>query len=556
MVATLLSLKFHLTIADLRRSPARTVFWIIGLVYAVAMMALVIWGLTALSWHVDGHFLEVGAITVTVGSLITLCWVLLPLVFFGADQTLDPSRFSLFPLTGRQLAPGLALAGLLGIPGAITAVVALASALPWLHRPLVLVIGVIGGALAWLTTQLWCRTASSALAASLSSRKSRDMAGLIGVVLVILLSFSSFAIQMIIRSFTNGGDWQQALSVLDNLARVLSWTPLGAPWALVGDAGRGQWLWLAGHALVSLIYLALGFFLFAKVLDKALATPAAEAASSQIAKGDAIAKAANWFWVRPATVPVAAIVARCLRYWRRDPRYLTNVPMLILMPALFVVMSKTVGNPEFMGADAGPAWIGSWLVAFGLGLTGLMAGYSLSADTASDSTAWWLHLAAGVRGWQDRLGRAIAALWMAPYLAVITVVAAVVLGWVGRLPALIACVEVLFLVALGVSSIFSALIIYPVPLPGESPLRTRTGMMGAQMLSQFGSMLIAGVAALPICIWAIFSHGLIDWLLLLVGLIWGIGLLVAGVAIGGRVMDGRGPAILATLVKNDNRLRA
>ena len=29
-------------------------------------------------------------------------------------------------------------------------------------------------------------------------------------------------------------------------------------------------------------------------------------------------------------------------------------------------------------------------------------------DLAFDGPAWWLHVAVGVRGWEDRLGRAIA----------------------------------------------------------------------------------------------------------------------------------------------------
>ncbi len=38
------------------------------------------------------------------GGLLVLCWLLLPLVFFGVDETLDPARFALLPLPRRTLA--------------------------------------------------------------------------------------------------------------------------------------------------------------------------------------------------------------------------------------------------------------------------------------------------------------------------------------------------------------------------------------------------------------------------------------------------------------------
>ncbi len=557
MVATLLSLKLRLTVAELKRSTARLVIWIILALYALALVGLALVGLAVASLAVRGHEALTASLTVVVGSVVTLGWIVLPLVFFGSDQTLDPARFSQFPLKGSQLAPGLVLAGIVGLPGLFTAVLGLGGALPWLGSPAVFAVGLVGGILGWLTTQLWCRTASAGLSGALSSRKAKDLTGLIGLVVVLLLSLGAYGVSMAASFFAADlGRWQRFLSVVTDAGAVLSWTPLGAPWALVGDAGQGQWLLFAGHLIVTCGYLAVGAWAFSAILSKALVTPAHVQESASVTKGDAVAKAATWFWATGRLTPVAAITARCLRYWRRDPRYLGQIPAVLLIPVLFTVMGWAFGSPSLMGDQPMPAVLSSGFVAFGLGFAAVMAGYALSADVASDATAWWIHLASGVKGWQDRLGRVLAELvWAVPLVVVVSVVMLWVTGHPDRIPAAIGAAFALYLAGLAVASVFSALIIYPMPLPGESPLRMRSAMLGSQMLSQFGCMVASGLLGLPVGVWALFSHGWQDWLVLAVGLVWGVGLLVVGVVVGGKVMDARGPAILLSLRKNDSRER-
>ena len=49
-----------------------------------------------------------------------LGWLLLPLVFFGVDETLDPARFALLPLRRRTLVTGMLAAALVGVPAVAT----------------------------------------------------------------------------------------------------------------------------------------------------------------------------------------------------------------------------------------------------------------------------------------------------------------------------------------------------------------------------------------------------------------------------------------------------
>ena len=555
MVTTLLSLKLHLTIADLKRSTVRLVIWIILAVNILFLLVLALIGLTASSLAVVGNEAQTGWITVLSGSVLVLGWALIPLVFFGFDQTLDPARFTQFPLTGRQLAPGLVLAGVLGLPGLVTAVLCLGSSLPWIRTPLVALVGLVGGVLGFLMTQACSRMITTAFSGSLSTRKARDMTGLIGLILVLVLSMSGYALSLVISLFTTSSlSLADTWSMIGGVSSVLSWTPLGSPWAMASDAGQGHWLMLVAHLGVTCIYLGLALWAYSAILDKALVTPAKTQSTSVLVK-DFIARVAGIRWVKGTLVPVAAIAARCLRYWRRDPRYLGQIVGMLMMPVIFTVIALgfqaiPTNGPE----DQILAYLFNGMIGFGLGFMALLAGYTISADIAYDSTAWWIHLATGVKGWQDRLGRLIA---QAVISTPLVIIAAVAVPWIiGKpdiFPGALTAMLCLYLLSLGVSSIFSALIIYPVALPGESPLTIKTGMMGLQTLSQMGCLGIATILSLPICIWVLFASGGQVWAALAVAIIWGGSAVIAGVVVGGRIMDARGPSILASLRKNDSR---
>ena len=56
----------------------------------------------------------------SAAAVLVLGWLLLPLVFFGVDETLDPARFALLPLTRRTLVTGLLAAALVGVPALAT----------------------------------------------------------------------------------------------------------------------------------------------------------------------------------------------------------------------------------------------------------------------------------------------------------------------------------------------------------------------------------------------------------------------------------------------------
>ena len=56
-------------------------------------------------------------VVVLGGAAAVLGWGIIPVVVSAADMTLDPARFTTFAVPMRQLLAGLALGGLIGIPG-------------------------------------------------------------------------------------------------------------------------------------------------------------------------------------------------------------------------------------------------------------------------------------------------------------------------------------------------------------------------------------------------------------------------------------------------------
>src|SRR5690606_1208668 len=116
-----------------------------------------------------------------------------------------------------------------------------------------------------------------------------------------------------------------------------------------------------------------------------------------------------------------AIAARALTYWVRDPRYAAAVVMVPLLPVL----------AWFVGGDRG----GGVMLAVGP-VTAYLLGWALSADVAYDSTAFWTHVAAPVRGLQDRRGRVLAALVVGiPVSLALTLVSIVITGrWAAAVP--------------------------------------------------------------------------------------------------------------------------
>ena len=253
--------------------------------------------------------------------------------------------------------------------------------------------------------------------------------------------------------------------------------------------------------------------------------------------------------------PAAAVAARCLRYWRADPRYLVQAISLVVMPVLLAVMialGRTSVVDAGETASLAPGRAPAVLLA-APALAALLCGWGLHNDLAFDSTALWTQVSASVRGRDDRLGRIVAAaLWQTPVIAVLALVGGAWTGLWHALPAVGGLSAAIYGCALAWSSLTSALLPYEANAPGDSPMKSRTsGTAFLAALVQMVGMGVICLAAAPVVagFTAAALAGAWDWgwPLLAGGALWGAGAAWAGVVVGGRLLDSRGVRILTAI---------
>jgi ABC-2 type transport system permease protein len=246
------------------------------------------------------------------------------------------------------------------------------------------------------------------------------------------------------------------------------------------------------------------------------------------------------FGLFPAT-PMGAIAARSLTYWFRDPRYSGSLVVIPLLPVVLAFQGSQTGNFGVI-TIAGP-------------LTAFLLAWSISSDVSYDNTAFALHLAAGVRGVHDRLGRALACLAFAlPTVLVLATVPFFLTGDWAWLPAILGLSLGVLFTGLGLASVVSARYTVAVPLPGDSPFKKPPGNVAQTLAVQFCGMGVLLVLTLPeaalIFAQMLTGDSVFGWTNLALGPLLGIALFVAGVRVGGRWFDARGPELLAQLTVN------
>lgn len=241
--------------------------------------------------------------------------------------------------------------------------------------------------------------------------------------------------------------------------------------------------------------------------------------------------------------PTAAIAARSLVYWMRDPRYAASLLALPFVPVLMLAAASVGGVPGDVIA----------LVPLPTVVL-LLAWSSTHNDTAYDSTAIWSHVVAPIRGVQDRVGRAIPVLALGILvIAVGSPLTALAVGRPGGVVVVLGlCAAVLF-GSIGVGSAVSARFPYAVAPPGASAFsapQTASSAGGAtQTLSMAAVLLCAAPAIWASVLW-VREGGEWAWTAGALGLGAGVVVLVGGILWGGRVFERRAPELLAFAMRN------
>ncbi|MFZ6991018.1 ABC transporter permease [Curtobacterium sp. RRHDQ66] len=524
MVAQLLRLRADLLAGEIRGGARRSVLVVLGSLAGLVAAVLIAMAVTALR-SADADAAR--AVIVPVGTLITVGFTIIPLAVGGADQ-FDPRRFAVFGVTRKDLAIGLGVAGLVGVPVVGVAIVAVSQSVAWMRGAGTGVLGVLTAlvvvATCGLLVRVGCTVGSWLLG---SNRPTRDAGWLVALVVVVLLIPTV--------SLLVGADWLDPESAeLQRIADISGWTPWGAAWAVPADVATGHVG--AGIAKLVLALVVLGLLAWAwwGLVGRMLVTVDDRTTVRRY-------RTLGWF-DRLGATPAGAVAARALTYWGRDPRYRTSYLILLFVPIVVVPLGV-----------AGVPW--HWTALIPLPLMAVIAGFLPHNDVSYDNTAVWLHVASGAPGWSDRLGR------LTPVLAVgvpVIVAGSALSAWLFGdwtvFPVLIGvCVSALF-AGLGISSVVSVLLPYPTVRPGDRPFQQPQAAGVVSTVSQSSTIIGIVLCSVPAGWLAVLAltDGAEPWamLTLVVGAAVGVVVLGAGVLLGGRLFDRHGPDLLAAAQRN------
>lgn len=320
--------------------------------------------------------------------------------------------------------------------------------------------------------------------------------------------------------------------LLAGLADVLGWTPLGLAWAAPADivaGATGSGLLRLALAVVFLAVLLMAWeFLLRGTLENPKATSGGHSATRDTGLG--------LFGRLPGT-PTGAVAARAITYWRRDPRFVSSAGMLFLLPLVLLLPSVT-------GSSHG------WSLAMAP-VAGYLLGWITHNDVAYDGTAFWAHLATGVSGRADRIGRLMPTATLASVLlpAYATLGCALSGRW-ELWPATFGMGLGLLLAGFGVASVISAVKPYPVPGPGDNPFGSPPGAGFSAVVVQMvagGAALVLNLPVLVFGIWAGLGPTWMGWLCLGLAVVLGSAALIFGILFGAKIYERRAPELLAEL---------
>ncbi len=526
MVAVFVRLKWALTTGRIRTaSPPARAATILGLVAGLLLSGGIAAGLIGLRTRPD---LSVPV----VGLLFTVqfvAWMLAPLIAFGVDETVDPRRFALLPLTPAALQRGLLASSLVGYLPLFNMVALAGAAVALSPRWTVLPVAVLCCAMQMITCVIFSRAASTSMAALMSSRRGRDLGMAAGLALVVLYVVASLLLGAPGNRVGETGALTTASAVL--------WGPPGS-WAAVPAAAAGGDAVRLGLAVATAVpFAAAGWWWWRAALRRSLCTmPSATAGSSPARAGDLGRAVADGLWGAARVV-----AARDVRLAWRDP--LRRLPWL--MVALFAI-----GWPFLVQGRGG---------LFAVLLGALMVGAQSANHLGVEGSGIWLHLvtfADRARARGELLGHALAS--AVPGTALIAVGLAVQVAFRGNAALLPAAAGVCLsgmLGALGGSSVISAAVPYAMPQSRTSVFASsiagQKGRAAGASLSVLGIGMATALPAIAAAAAAVTVHPAWGWLSVAAALLCGAPVAIVLAAAGARRYLARAPEIFAIVSAGD-----
>jgi ABC-2 type transport system permease protein len=516
-------LKLRLTANSLRGRPARITLFVFGVLVGGLFAILGYAGLAVPGVLRSNQ--AAGLALPLAGGVLVLGWLFLPLLFFGVDESLDPARFALLPLRRRTLIAGMFTAALVGVPALSTLIASLGmvDTAARLGGPAAALAELLGVVLGLLLCVALSRAVTSAFANALRSRRARDLATILLAVLAALLG----PLQLLVLTAAQRADWD----TVGALARVVSWTPVGAPYSIGLDVAGGH----AWHVPVKLvIVLAAGAALlwwWSSTLERAMVGGSSGGRSARRTAGPPVA--GLLLPGLPAS-RFGALVAREVRYWYRETRRRATL-VTLTVAGLFLPVSLAISHSS-PGA----------LAVF----VGGLAAIALANQFGLDGNAYAANMIAGVPGRVEIQSRVTAhAIYAVPMLTVNAVVIGLVGGHPGSIPGELGLLLASYGVGLALVLPVSIRAAYALP-ENTSPFAMSSGGGTAKSLLSMGVLLAAVLVSLPLQIAAHFLGPVWPWIGLPAGAAYGVAAYLVSTALIGDMLDRRMPELLATINQN------
>ena len=553
-IGTIVRLRWALTIAAMRKSAAQTVGYVVGILMAAGV---VVW-VGTLAWSLGSSTPEtpgvpavsdaafVGGFNVAVvlaGSFLTLAVVIVQVLYLGQGSTLSPGRFALYGIPDRTLSLGLLVAGLTGLP----AIAGLVSLLLWasVYRQLgpgPVVAQIVAAPIAVVVMMSLSKVTIAAATSLVRSTRGKN-AFYIVVVLVFVLACQVPGL-MVGGAASADMDPYRAGAVVGidpaafaPSASIFAWTPLGAAFQLPFDVLSGAWGAFAGRLAVLAATVVLCFMGSTACLrHDRLTTGAATATVTLNGLGA---------FRRTHDSVSGAVAARLMSYLRRDPRQALLFAMPLILVALMAFQAHAIGDPVIV-------WIG-------LMMGGWFMFIAEGNGMAYDGCGYAMEVMAGVRGFDDRLGRVrLLALLAGAYVLVLGVLIIVFTGdWRDGHNLRTALMFLGFAwglsyASLGIAEVVSVTLMYPVPSI-DKPFSAPQGRAVAQGLFPLVQMLGTPLLMLPTIVVTVAVGVTVGFrtdltgLLGLFGLANGVAVLALGTWLGGKLLEARSLSVLRTL---------
>ncbi|MDR9451700.1 MAG: hypothetical protein RI637_10825 [Acidimicrobiia bacterium] len=472
-----------------------------------------------------------GEFTLWVMLVVWLAWTTLPVLLFPLDETLDPARFSLAPISRTELMAGLTAAGLV-TPTIVVPVLLLATNVGLFSGPLTALAALISSVLLLVHFVVGGQTFTALVSLILRSRRGRDLA----VVIVSTLGLMGFALQQTIA--TAVGEYGLAGAV--EVYRLSSWwwalPPVAAQQTAVA-AAAGEW----GQAIVALLvsagWLAAIVWVWNRLLLRLVTTPETSPLRSTKRVRRTISDRPGW--------STTLVVARKeLLFYVRDPRLRMVWTGAVIFLGV-IVATLLLGTTQLSDIQRA-SWLpllGPMVVIF-IGLPVALNQFGWERNAAS----FLFVLPAGPR--QLLIGKNLAA---GTALFVETMALSVILAWVSGGWASMLMVPPLALTAIGcqlaVGNIVSVLAPLRLPDMGTDLFAqaTEQGCLAitAQMVSFFIIGLLMTPPAAAYVLVVEFGQNLSPITVSLLSLVWGGVIYSFGLWIAARVLRKRVPEMVA-----------